>query len=368
MRKNLKIIIKIGSSSLVNHDLSINEPMMYDLSKQLKILLDNNCHPLLVTSGAIAVGRNVLGLSTKPKSLSLKQACAAVGQAKLMENYNKAFDVFKIKAGQVLLSHDDFQSRKRINYLKSCLNTMIEENIIPIINENDVVSVDEIKVGDNDTLSGLICPLVDADMLIILSDIDGLYDSNPQENKDAKFISEVKTITDEIKMMAKGSSTTVGTGGMSTKIKAAEIASNSGCKTMIMNAKKINLLHEILDGKNLGTLFYENDKIPQKTSWLIYDTRSVGAIIINDNLKNKLSKSKKVSILPIGVINVDGNFSAGDIIDVIDTKGNILAKGISSYGSYEISKIMSHNSKEIKDILGYKDKEQIIHADDLVIF
>ena len=260
MRKNLKIIIKIGSSSLVNHDLSINEPMMYDLSKQLKILLDNNCHPLLVTSGAIAVGRNVLGLSNKPKSLSLKQACAAVGQAKLMENYNKAFDVFKIKAGQVLLSHDDFQSRKRINYLKSCLNTMIDENIIPIINENDVVSVDEIKVGDNDTLSGLICPLVDADMLIILSDIDGLYDSNPQENKDAKFISEVKTMTDEIKMMAGGSSTTVGTGGMSTKIKAAEIASNSGCKTMIMNAKKINLLHEILDGKILGTLFYENDK------------------------------------------------------------------------------------------------------------
>lgn len=368
MKNNLTIIIKIGSSSLVNQDLSINEPMMYELSKQLKTLLDYNCHPILVSSGAIAVGRNVLGLSSKPKTLSLKQACAAVGQAKLMENYNKAFDVFKIKSGQVLLSHDDFQSRKRINYLKSCLNTMIENNIIPIINENDVVSVDEIKVGDNDTLSSLICPLVDADMLIILSDIDGLYDSNPQENKDAKFISEVKSITDEIKMMAGSSKTSVGTGGMATKIRAAEIASNSGCKTMIMNANKINKLYEIVNDKNLGTLFYDNKKMPHKTSWLIYDTRSKGAIIINDNLNNKLSSSKKVSILPIGIIDCEGEFLAGDVIDVMDTNKEIIAKGITNYGSYEIKKIMSHNSKEIKDILGYKDKEQVIHADDLVVF
>ena len=205
-------------------------------------------------------------------------------------------------------------------------------------------------------------------MLIILSDIDGLYDSNPQENKDAKFISEVKSITDEIKMMAGSSKTSVGTGGMATKIRAAEIASNSGCKTMIMNANKINKLYEIVNDKNLGTLFYDNKKMPHKTSWLIYDTRSKGAIIINDNLNNKLSPSKKVSILPIGIIDCEGEFLAGDVIDVKDTNKEIIAKGITNYGSYEIKKIMSHNSKEIKDILGYKDKEQVIHADDLVVF
>lgn len=362
-----RIIIKVGSSSLVNKDLSINQPMIVGIMQSFKELSDKGINVALVSSGAIASGMHELGLTKKPKEMSLKQACAAIGQSKLMEAYNKAADIYGLKAGQILVNHDDFQIRKRMNYLSDTLDAMFKNNIIPIINENDALAVEEIKVGDNDTLASLISPMINADLLILFSDIDGLFDKNPKIYKDAKLIDVVNEINADIINMAGDKTTEVGTGGMQTKINAARISTSAGANMIICNSNQIKNLCDIVAGKEIGTLFKASkNQISSREHWIIYKANSMGNIIIDDGLKDALKK-KKVSILSKGIIDVNGDFLKGMIITINDKDGNVIGKGISNYSSTEIRLLEGHESKDLKEILGYEGKKEIIHANDLVL-
>ncbi len=362
-----KLVVKIGSSSLVHEDLSINEEMIDSLMKIFKRLKNEGIEIALVSSGAIALGMHELKLEKRPKNMSLKQACAAVGQAKLMEIYNKYAMRYDLICGQILLNHDDFQVRKRMLYLSDTLDEMFKNHIIPIINENDALAVEEIKVGDNDTLSSLIAPMIHADLLILFSDIDGLFNKNPKIYSDAYKIDEVSQITKEIINMAGVNTTEVGTGGMKTKINAAIISTNAGCNMLICNSNQILNLDKIINGENIGTLFKAKKKgISSREHWMIFKANSLGEIIVDDGCKNALL-DKKVSILAKGIVKVNGSFLANTVIDIKDLNNNVIAKGICNYSSIEIDEIKGLSTDIIKEKLIDFKKKEVIHANDLVI-
>ena len=361
-----RVIIKVGSSSLVNKDLSVNNEVIISILSVFKKLKSDGIECALVTSGAIALGMHELKLNKKPKELSLKQACAAVGQAKLMESYNKVASLYDLVLGQILISHDDFQVRKRMLILSDTLDSMFKNGIIPVINENDALAVDEIKVGDNDTLASLISPMIKADLLVLFSDIDGLYDKNPKLYPDAKMINKVEKIDDSILAMVSGATTNVGTGGMETKIDAALSSISSGVNMIICNSNRINDLEKIVKGEEIGTLFVKGDALASRDHWIIFKSNALGAIVVDSGLE-KLLRDKKVSILPKGIKDVKGEFLASSVINVISQNGDILAKGITNYSSAEIKLITGVASDKISDILGYIGKKQIIHANDLVL-
>lgn len=366
--KNIsRLVIKIGSSSLVNEDFSVNMPRLVKIMQSFKMLKEKGVQVALVSSGAIAVGMHELNLKKKPKDMALKQACAAVGQAKLMESYNKAAEIYGLKTGQVLLNHDDFQIRKRMNHLTDALEAMFKNGIIPIINENDALAVEEIKVGDNDTLAALIAPMVGARLLILFSDIDGLYNKNPKVYKDAKKIDVVEKIDQSILDMVGSVTTEVGTGGMQTKINAALISTMAGCQIIICNATEISSLVEIVEGQEIGTLFLAQKKgISSREHWMIFKTNATGSIIIDEGCKKALT-NKKVSILPKGIKEVCGEFLKGSVVEVKDENNKVVAKGITNYSNNEILQLMGSNSKNIKSILGHDGKPEVIHANDLVV-
>ena len=365
--KMKRIIIKIGSSSITTSDLSINKNLIDFLMKSFLDFKKMGIGVALVSSGAIALGMHELGLKRKPKEMSLKQACASVGQAKLMEYYNFFAEKYNLKWGQILVNHDDFEDRKRMLYLSNTLDAMFKNDIIPILNENDALAVEEIKVGDNDTLAALVAPMIDADLLILFSDIDGLYDKNPKIYNDAKMIEEVSSINDDIKKMCGTNTSNVGTGGMITKINAAKIVTTAGCNMIICNSNKIERLIDIINGENIGTLFIKNENsFTSREHWMIYKTHSKGKIIIDDGCKNALLNNK-ISILPKGIIGVSNVFLKNSIVDIVDKSNNILAKGISNYSSSEISKIQGMESSLVLSIFGPESKKEVIHANNLVI-
>ena len=362
-----RVIVKVGSSSLVKDDLSINEQTIDFIMHSFFQLKKEGIDPTLVTSGAVAIGIHELGLTSRPKEMSLKQACASVGQAKLMEAYNQAASKYDLKTGQILLNHDDFQYRDRMLHLSSTLDAMFKNNIVPIINENDALAVEEIKVGDNDTLASLICPMIECDLLILFSDIDGLFDKNPKENKDAKMIPLVTHIDESIISSASKGISSVGTGGMKTKIKAALISTSSSSHMIICNANKIPDLVSICKGEEIGTLFLSQAKtISSRENWMIFKAKSKGKIIVDNGCIEAL-KRKKVSILPKGIIEVKNDFLKGEVIEVVDKNERIFAKGICKFSSNEIDRIKGKDSLFLPGILGYKCKDEVIHATDLVL-
>ncbi len=357
-----RIVVKIGSSSLIKRGKLDNDRLIA-LVKELSLLHADGVKPIIVTSGAVAVGAYKLGV--KPKDIKMKQACAAVGQAILMNGYENICSIFGLVCAQILVNHDDFEDRNRMLNLESTLNTLIENDVIPIINENDALSVEEIKVGDNDTLSALIAPMANADRLVLLSDIDGLYDDNPKLNPNAKFIRYIPEITDEIKSYGGGSSTAVGTGGMATKIKAAEIATTAGVDMIIMNSDHINRLHDAYSENYDGSLFKASSvKIESRKHWMLFKTRPRGSIVIDCGAMKALNNHK--SLLPKGIIGTDGLFDVGDVVNIVcgDT---LVAKGVSSYNNQEVQKIMGTDSKSISEILGYEGKRAVVHANDMVL-
>lgn len=360
-----RVIIKIGSSSLVKSDMSFNKPILVSLMNSIAQLQQKGIDVALVSSGAIAYGMHELGFTKKPKDMPLKQACAAVGQAKLMELYNNAASIYGLKTGQILVNHDDFEIRKRMNHLKDTLDAMFKNKIIPIINENDALAVEEIKVGDNDTLASLFTPMINADLLILFSDIDGLFTKNPKVYDDAKLINVVDKIDETVLSMVGGVTSDVGTGGMSTKIDAALITTYSGSNMIICNSERITELVDIVMGVEIGTLFVKSDKaISNKDHWVIFKNNSKGSIIIDDGCKAKLSE-KKVSILPKGITKVEGEFLKGSIVDVRDINGELIAKGLTNYSSYEINQIKGLSSTEANKLV--VGKKEVIHANELVL-
>ena len=360
-----RVILKIGSSSLVDDKLNIKNDVLDNLMASFKNLINKGIEICLVTSGAIALGRGELGLKKKPTEMALKQACAAIGQAKIMEYYNEAAKRHGLLCGQILVNHDDFQVRNRMQFLAQSLEAMLKNKVIPIINENDVLAVEEIKVGDNDTLSSLLVPVINADLLILFSDIDGLYDKNPKEYNDAKFIDTVDKVDSNIYKMVGVNKSNVGTGGMETKLNAAIIATQAQGNMIICNSNRIIDLEKIIEGAEIGTLFKAKKRlISLREHWMIYRVKASGSIVIDTGAINALNE-KKVSILPKGIISVNGNFLSDSIINVISEDGKLIAKGISNYSSDQIDLIKGKKSNEF---LGKKYlKEEVIHANNLVI-
>lgn len=364
--KAKRIVIKVGTSTLTHTTGKLNLHRIEKLVRELADLANQNKEILLVTSGAVGVGMDRLGWKKKPKSISDKQAAAAVGQGILMHIYEKIFAEYGQIVAQVLLTREDSLNRKRFLNSRNTLLGLIHHRVIPIINENDVVAWEELKIGDNDNLSALVAGLVDADALIILSDVDGVYTDNPVKNSRAQLITLIEEITPEIEDMACGPGTMRGTGGMYTKIQAAKIAMNSGVLMVIANGGADGNIRDILSGKDVGTLFLPKDhKLAMRKCWIAYGAMPQGRLTVDPGAVNALKDGK--SLLPKGLLAVQGEFEQGNIVAVVDQSGREMARGIVNYDSGELEKIKSVHSDDVVTILGYKHFDEVIHRDNLVL-
>ena len=340
-----RFVVKIGSSSLVKGN-GLNKINMRVLVEQISLLREKGAEVVLVTSGAIPAGMNKLGLKKKPVDVAKKQACAAIGQPSLIRSYEQLFEDFDISCAQVLLTHDDFGSRKRSDHLKKTMEALFSYGVVPIINENDAISDAEIKVGDNDTLSAMVALIVGAGELVLITDVEGLYDGNPKTEPDAKLIKIIEKIDDKLLSSAGGTSTAVGTGGMLTKLKAAQIATDAGLNMRIMSVSKLGELVSVYDGGNPGSLFLANEKKRTiKQSWLIYCATSEGKILVDDGAKSALLKRK--SLLSCGVIGAEGDFSDGSVVSVCDKEGVCFAKGTSFFSSKELARLYESDKNRV---------------------
>jgi len=372
-RKNLfakakRIVIKVGSAVLTGSGEGLDQKRIEKLAAEISSLADQKRDVILVSSGAIAVGLAKLGLrKVKGMPLPLKQAAAAVGQSGLMWMYEKTFGTHGRMVAQVLLTREDLSNRTRFLNARSTIHTLLEYGVIPIINENDTVAVDEIKFGDNDNLSGMVAHLADADLLVILSDIDGLYTADPRVHPDAKFIPVVEKITAELERGAGDALSAVGTGGMRSKIMTAKKVGALGVPMAIINGKKQGSLQALFEGREVGTLFLpKTDRDQGRKHWIAYTACSSGGIIVDDGGREALVNKGK-SLLPGGIVKVEGSFKAGDCVSCSDNKGGVFARGLTKYSSNDLEKIKGLKTSQIASVLGHKDYDEVIHRDDLVI-
>lgn len=363
-----RIVVKIGSSLVSSREAGLEPDRIDRLAEDLAALRAAGRDVLVVSSGAIVSGIKKLSLKEYPKSLPVKQAAAAVGQSRLMWAYEKSFERLDIKVAQILLTHHDLADRRRFLNARHTLAALIEFQVIPIINENDTVAVDEIRVGDNDTLAAEVAHLVDADLLVILSDIDGLFTEDPRKNPSAELIPLIAEITDDIERRA-GISTTFGsTGGMATKVRAAKKVGEYGVATLIVNGQTKGLLPHILLGNNPGgSLFLPKPRrMNSRKHWIGYTLRARGAISLDQGAVDALTKRGK-SLLASGIVTVTGSFEAGDPISCLDPDGKEFAKGLVNCSSDTLIKIKGLKTAEIQQRLGPQEYEEVIHRDNLVI-
>lgn len=366
-----RIVIKVGTSSITHSTGLLNLERMENLTRQIADLHNRGIEVILVSSGAIGAGMGRLNLKERPKTVPEKQAAAAVGQGVLIHMYQKTMSEYGKTIAQILVTKDDLADRNRFLNARNTIFSLLAHGVIPIVNENDAVATDELKhgnkIGDNDTLSALIVSLVDAELLVILSDIDGLYDSNPATNPDARMIHEVHEISQEIIDMAGGSGSILGTGGMATKIKAAQIATSTGADMLIARSSLDQVLYHIIDGESVGTLFLRKDKAVQaRQHWIGYSSRVTGEVHVDAGAAKAMCQRRK-SLLPSGITGVSGSFRTGEIVAVKDDKGKHIANGVTNYDSNEIEQIKGLKSEAIISVLGYKDYDEVIHANNMLI-
>ena len=363
-----RIVIKVGSSTITYGNGKRNFSRIDRLAREIADLANQGKEIILVSSGAVAVGVDRLGLAAKPKTIPGKQAAAAVGQGVLMHTYEKIFAEYGQIVAQVLLTRMDSVDRHRYTNSRNTFLALLEHKVIPIVNEIDVVAIDELKIGDNDNLSALVAGIVDADLLIILSDIDGLYTANPQNDPNAKLVPEVTDITPEIEASAGDAGSKVGTGGMFTKIQAAKMATSSGINMVIASGEEKDAISRILDGEEIGTLFVSREnRLQFRKRWLAFGARIAGKIVVDDGCAKAVRKAGGCSILPAGITDVEGEFEAGNTISVVNKNGHELARGLANYSSEELDMIKGAKTSEIENILGHKHFDEVIHRDDLVI-
>ncbi|MDV3426777.1 MAG: glutamate 5-kinase [Bacillota bacterium] len=366
--KNIKrVVIKVGSSSITHSNGLINLNKMEHLCQQIADIHNKGIEIVFVSSGAIGAGMGKLMLKERPRTIPEKQAAAAVGQGILIHLYEKMFSEYGITIAQILLTREDMGSKNRYLNGRFALSALIEKNVIPIINENDAISVEEIKFGDNDNLSALVACMVEADLLIILSDIDGLYDKNPSLCSDASIINFVDKIDKSIEEFAGGTISNVGTGGMITKIKAARVSTSSGIPMVIAKSDEPYVLDKILSFSDLGT-FFKPKIIPLKKEkrWIAFASKVTGSITVDDGAENALIKHHK-SLLPSGILNISGSFSHRDVVNIMDIKNKIIARGITNYSSSDLEKIKGIKTGDIEKVLGIKNYDEVIHCDNMVI-
>ena len=363
--KNSKtIVIKIGSSLLINEKNAIRNKWLLEFAKDIKQLINKKKNVVLVSSGAIALGCKKLGLNKKNLKLDKSQAVASIGQIELMNLFKKNFNSKKINLSQILLTLEDTEQRRRAINAKRTLDNLFELGFVPIVNENDSIATSEIKYGDNDRLASRVAQISSADCLILLSDVDGLYTKNPKIHKDVKLIKEIKNIDYKIEQVASKSVGMYGTGGMKTKIDAAKICQLSGCYMAIANGLSMRPIKNIYE-KNSCTWFLPKiSKLDARKKWIISSISPKGKLIVDEGAINALKKGK--SLLAAGIINVEGKFNKGDHVKIIDKNMNEFARGLSSFTSDEISKIKGQHSNKINELLGYVTKSEVVHKDDMV--
>lgn len=362
-------VVKIGSALLTGDGAGVDRHAIAGWVTQMAQLhKDQGIEFVLVSSGAVAEGMSRLGWGVRPTSIHELQAAAAVGQMGLVQTWESAFQEHGLHTAQVLLTHDDLSDRKRYLNSRSSLLTLIELGVIPVVNENDSVVTDEIRFGDNDTLGALVANLVEAEVLVILTDQKGLYDKDPRHHADARLISLGQASDDGLKAMAKGAAGALGRGGMATKIRAAELAARSGAATVIAGGREPGILNAIQQGVDTGTLLV-SDQAPwaARKHWLAGHLQMKGVITLDDGAVRVL-REKGVSLLSVGVKQVAGNFGRGEMVSCVDSQGGKVACGLVNYSSEEAKKIVGVPSSEFLRVLGYIDEEELIHRDNMVVF
>jgi len=362
-----RVVVKIGSSLVSSKESGLRPERIDRLADEIAAIRSNGREILLVSSGAIVSGIKKLGLKEYPKSLPVKQAAAAVGQSRLMWAYEKSFERLGIKVAQILLTHHDLADRRRFLNARHTLAALIGFGVIPVINENDTVAVDEIRVGDNDSLAADVAHLVDADLLVILSDIDGLFTEDPRKNPSATLIPLIPEITEEVEKRAGMSSTFEGTGGMATKVRAAKKVGEYGVASLILNGQEAGLLSIVLSGGDGGSLFLpKGRRMTSRKHWIAFTLRPRGQITVDRGAVEALAQRGK-SLLASGIVGVHGPFEAGDPVSCLDQDGKEFAKGLVNFSSDTVARMKGLKTTEIQQHLGPQEYEEVIHRDNLVV-
>ncbi len=365
--KTRRIVVKVGSSILASVEKGLHREVFSHLAKEISDVKRKGYEIVLVSSGAIAAGMEKLGYRARPQSITQKQATAAVGQGRLMKIYEDYFSRYQQIVAQVLLTHDDLSHRRRFLNARNTLLALLELGIIPIINENDTVVVDEIKFGDNDNLSALIANLIEADLLVILTDIEGLCDADPRYHPQAHCISLVEDIDVDIGARIGDTGGPWNVGGMISKIQAARKASRSGIPTVIACGAKEGVLHQILRGKEIGTLILPKEEaLSSRKRWIAFNLKPKGDVVVDEGAKRAIVQKGK-SLLPSGIVRIRGAFDRGDPVSCLGPKGKEFARGLVNYSATELEKIKGLKTDHIERALGYKYSDEIIHRDDLVV-
>ena len=363
--KNSKtIVIKIGSSLLVDGNKKIRKKWLSSFAKDVQKLRSKNKNIIIVSSGAIALGCIKMGYNKKNLKLDKSQAVASIGQIELMNLFSNIFSRYRLNISQILLTLEDTEERRRSLNAKRTFENLFDLNFIPIVNENDTIATTEIKYGDNDRLASRVAQITNSDTLVLLSDVDGLFTKNPKVFKDAKIIKKVKNFNVDLKNISLKGNNEFGSGGMSTKIEAAKICQLSGCDMIIANGLYLNPIDKIIKENNCTLFISKVSKLDARKKWIISSISPKGELIIDEGAKEALNKGK--SLLAAGIKKVSGNFNKGDHIKILDKTNKECARGLSSFSSNEIKKILGHHSREIKKILGYITKSEVVHKDDMV--
>lgn len=365
--KAKRIVVKVGTAVISTPSGRLDLERMNNLVIQMANLAKKGYQLLLVTSGAIAAGLERLGKEERPSAIPELQAAASVGQGLLLQQYNNLFSQHDLKVGQVLLTQFDIIHREQYVNASNTFEKLFELGVIPVVNENDTTAVEEIKFGDNDTLAALVANLVKADALIVLTDTEGLYTTDPRADTKAKLIAEVQEITSEIERLAGGKGTEFGSGGMVTKVRAARIVTLAGASMVVADGRKPNVLLDIMEGKEVGTFFAPHKKkMTSRKAWIAFGRTTKGTIIVDDGAKEAL-RGKGRSLLAAGVLSCEGSFSMGDAVDIADTQGNVFAKGLINFNAQELNQIKGLKSSEVSRVLTGEASEEVIHRDCLVI-
>ena len=365
--KSRRIVVKVGSAVLTSKD-GLDLSVMENLARDISLLIKSGKEVILVSSGAVAAGKKRLGLQiNRTLELKEKQGAAAVGQSSLMRFYEDIFDRLGYKVAQVLLTHDDLSNRNRYLNVRNTILTLLEWKIIPVINENDTVSVEELRFGDNDTLGALITNLIEADLFVCLTDVDGLYTGNPHDNPQARPVYTVAKVDKKVETMAGYVVGALGSGGMQSKIQAARMVSARGGSSFIGSGRKEGIMQQLFACEPVGTFFLPQvEKMQSRKHWIAYVLRPQGYIVLDQGACKALIKGGK-SLLPSGILEIRGTFGVGAPVQCLDENGNAIASGLSNYSANDLNKIKGLNTGQIEETLGYKDSDEAIHRDNLVI-
>ena len=367
LREAKRIVVKVGTSTLVRTSGKPDFRRMDRLVREIADLKNEGREMVLVSSGAIAIGMDSIGLRQKPAEIPARQALAAIGQSSLMTLYKKFFADYGQTAAQVLLTKENAARHHQYANSRNALLELLSMGAVPVINENDVVAVDEIKIGDNDTLSATVATLIDADALLILSDIDGLYTANPQEDKTARWIPEVAEITPAIERMAGGAGSSFGTGGMATKIEAAKLAVNAGATFVIAPSARDDVISAVLAGKPVGTVFSAKEAhLRQRKSWLAFGKRIAGDVVVDEGCEAAM-RAHGSSLLAAGIVAVEGDFAAGTTVRVLSARQQEIARGIVNYSAAQIAKIAGRQSRDFASLIEGEIRDEVIHRDNMVL-